>query len=99
MWMWGLGHVFAIAVGISLGLLGGGGTILAVPILVYVMGLGAKSAIAISLVSVGTVSVIGTFLHWKKGNARFDIALLFAPSAMLGAYLGAIVASFPWISC
>jgi len=95
---WGVGHFCAIAVGMSLGLLGGGGAILAVPILVYVMGVEVKSAIAISLVSVGSVSAIGTFLHWKKGSVRWDIALLLAPAAMVGAYLGAFVASFAWIS-
>ncbi|MEO1622974.1 MAG: sulfite exporter TauE/SafE family protein, partial [Cyanobacteria bacterium J06632_3] len=95
---WGLGHVCAIAVGISLGLIGGGGAILAVPILVYVLGVGPKSAIAISLVSVGTVSAMGTVLHWRAGRVRLDIALLFAPAAMLGAYLGALIASFSWIS-
>ena len=98
MLVWGIGHFCAIAVGISLGLIGGGGSILAVPILVYVMGVGVKSAIAISLVSVGTVSAIGAFLHWQKGNMRIDIALLFAPAAMVGAYLGAFVASFSWVS-
>ena len=98
MLIWSLGHFCAIAVGISLGLLGGGGSILALPILIYVMGLGVKGAIAISLVSVGTVSAIGTFLHWQKGNVRLDIALLFAPAAMVGAYSGAFMASFPWVS-
>lgn len=95
---WLLASVGAFAVGISLGLIGGGGSILAVPILIYVLGLGAKSAIAISLVSVGMVSLIGTFLHWRKGNVRMDIALAFAPAAMVGAYLGALLAGFPWVS-
>ena len=98
MFAWVFGHFCAIAVGISLGLLGGGGAILAVPILVYVLGVGVKGAIATSLVSVGTVSAIGTFLHWKKDSVRFDIALLFAPAAMVGAYLGALVASLSWVS-
>lgn len=95
---WLLASAGAFAVGISLGLLGGGGSILAVPILVYVLGLGAKNAIAISLISVGMVSLIGTFLHWQKGNVRLDIALVFAPAAMVGAYLGALLAGLPWIS-
>ncbi|MEM9088615.1 MAG: sulfite exporter TauE/SafE family protein [Cyanobacteria bacterium P01_F01_bin.53] len=95
---WLLATAGAFAVGISLGLLGGGGSILAVPILVYVLGLGAKNAIAISLISVGMVSLIGTFLHWQKGNVRLDIAFVFAPAAMLGAYLGALLAGLPWIS-
>ena len=73
---WGLGHFCAIAVGISLGLLGGGGSILAVPILVYVMGVWAKGAIAISLVSVGAVSAMGAFLHWKKENVLVPALVL-----------------------
>ncbi|MEO0645695.1 MAG: sulfite exporter TauE/SafE family protein [Cyanobacteria bacterium J06650_10] len=92
------GHVCAIAIGISLGLMGGGGSILAVPILVYVLGMGAKSAIAISLGSVGVVSLIGAVLHWQKGNVRIDIVLMFAPAAMVGAYLGTRLAGLPWIS-
>ncbi|MGD1867665.1 MAG: sulfite exporter TauE/SafE family protein [Phormidesmis sp.] len=98
MFAWGFGHFCAIAVGVSLGLMGGGGAILAVPILIYVIGVEAKSAIAISLVSVGTVSAMGAFLHWQKGNVRFDVAALFAPAAMVGAYLGALLASFSWVS-
>jgi uncharacterized membrane protein YfcA len=52
--IWIIGHFLAICIGLSLGLIGGGGSILAVPILVYVMGLGAKAAIAMSLIIVGT---------------------------------------------
>lgn len=44
-----VGHVLAVCIGLSLGLIGGGGSILAVPILVYVMGVGSKIAIAMSL--------------------------------------------------
>ncbi|MDJ0707521.1 MAG: sulfite exporter TauE/SafE family protein [Leptolyngbyaceae cyanobacterium MO_188.B28] len=93
-----LGHIFAVAVGLSLGLLGGGGSILAVPILIYVMGVGTKEAIAISLVSVGVVSSIGAISHGLEGKVKLNVALIFAPAAMLGAYFGAHLASFPWIS-
>jgi uncharacterized membrane protein YfcA len=54
-----IGHILAVGIGLSLGLIGGGGSILAVPILVYVMGLGSKSAIALSLFVVGSVSLVG----------------------------------------
>ena len=43
-----IGHILAVCIGLSLGLIGGGGSILAVPILVYVMGIGSKVAIAIT---------------------------------------------------
>lgn len=96
--IWIIGHFLAICIGLSLGLIGGGGSILAVPILVYVMGLGAKMAIAMSLVIVGTVSLIGAVPHWMQGNVNLRVAAMFAPTAMLGAYLGARLAGFPFIT-
>lgn len=93
-----IGHFLAAAIGISLGLMGGGGSILAVPVLVYVMGVAPKSAIAMSLVIVGTVSLIGAIPHWQLGNVRFQTALLFGSTAMLGAYLGARLAALPFIT-
>lgn len=93
-----IGHVLAVVVGLSLGLIGGGGSILAVPILVYVMGVAPKEAIAISLASVGTVSAIGAIFHGLEKRVRGDIALIFAPTAMLGAFIGAYGASLPWVS-
>ncbi|MDP8963941.1 MAG: sulfite exporter TauE/SafE family protein [Cyanobacteriota bacterium] len=93
-----VGHFLAAAIGASLGLIGGGGSILAVPVLVYVMGIAPKSAIAMSLVIVGTVSFLGAIPHWRLGNVRVQIALMFAPTAMLGAYLGARLAALPFIT-
>jgi uncharacterized membrane protein YfcA len=96
--IWIIGHVLAVAIGVSLGLIGGGGSILAVPILVYVMGLTPKAAIATSLVVVGTVSLIGVIPHWWQQNVNFKTAAIFTPAAMLGAYLGARIASLPLIT-
>ncbi|MGP1371568.1 MAG: sulfite exporter TauE/SafE family protein [Almyronema sp.] len=93
-----VGHGLAIAVGVSLGLIGGGGSILAVPVLVYVLGLSPKAAIAMSLVTVGTVSLIGAIPHWRQGNVDLKIAAIFAPAAMVGAYAGARLAGLPWVS-
>lgn len=93
-----VGHFLAVAIGLSLGLMGGGGSILAVPVLVYVMGVTPKAAIAMSLVIVGTVSLLGTIPHWQLGNIRFQTALLFGSTAMLGAYLGARLTALPWIT-
>ncbi len=93
-----IGYIPAVCIGISLGLIGGGGSILAIPVLVYVMEVPAKSAIAMSLVIVGIVSLIGVIPHWQQGNVNFKTAALFAPAAMLGAYIGARIASLPFIT-
>jgi uncharacterized membrane protein YfcA len=98
MFMLIFGYFLAVAIGLSLGLIGGGGSILAVPILVYVMGVGIKEAIAMSLFIVGIVSLVGAIPHWFQGNVNLKIAALFAPAAMLGAYSGARLAALPWIT-
>lgn len=92
-----LGTLFAVCIGITLGFIGGGGSILALPILKYVMGVETKSAVAMTLVIVGAVSLIGVIPHWLQGNVNFKTALLFSPAAMLGAYIGARIASLPII--
>ncbi|AFY46148.1 putative permease [Nostoc sp. PCC 7524] len=96
--IWIIAHFLAVCVGISLGLIGGGGSILAVPILVYVLGVPLKSAIAMSLVTVGAVSLIGIIPHWLQNHVNFQTAALFSPSAMLGAYIGARLASLPIVT-
>ncbi len=84
-----LGYALALVVGLSLGLLGGGGAILTVPIFVYVLGFDAKLAIAMSLPVVGITSLIGAAGHWKSGNVRIKTAAIFGIIAMAGAYAGA----------
>ncbi|PZD71132.1 hypothetical protein C1752_07860 [Acaryochloris thomasi RCC1774] len=93
-----LGHILAVGIGVSLGLIGGGGSILAVPLLVYVMGVGSKVAIAMSLAIVGTVSLVGAIPHWFQGNVNLKTVVIFTPVAMVGAYLGARLAGLPFIS-
>ena len=93
-----VGHLLAVAIGLSLGLIGGGGSILAVPILVYVMGVSSKVAIAMSLAIVGTVSVIGAIPHWQQGNVNLKIAIAFIPSAMVGAFLGARITALSFVT-
>ncbi len=83
-----LTYVLAALVGISLGTLGGGGSILAVPILVYVARLPAKEAIASSLLIVGGTSAVGAFRHWRYRNIDVRAALLFGAASMGGAFLG-----------
>jgi uncharacterized membrane protein YfcA len=89
-----LGLTLALLVGLSLGLLGGGGSILTVPIFVYVLGFAAKPAIAMSLPVVGATSLVGAVRHWRDGNVNVRIALMFGGLAMLGAYAGARLAAF-----
>ena len=96
--VWLIGHLLAVCIGLSLGLIGGGGSILAVPILVYVMGFGSMGAIAMSLVIVGMVSLIGAIPHWLQGNVNLKTAIIFTPAAMLGAYMGARIAGFPFVT-
>jgi uncharacterized membrane protein YfcA len=88
-----LGLALAVVVGLSLGLLGGGGSILTVPIFVYVLGFAAKPAIAMSLPVVGTTSLVGAIRHWRNGNVQARLALAFGGVAMIGAYVGAKLAT------
>ena len=81
-------------IGLSLGLLGGGGSILTVPVLVYLLGFGAKEAIAMSLAVVGATSLVGAVGHWRSGHVNVRVALLFGSVAMVGTYLGARLAVF-----
>jgi uncharacterized membrane protein YfcA len=89
-----LGLGLAALVGLSLGLLGGGGSILTVPILVYVLGYGAKEAIAMSLAVVGTTSLVGAAGHWRAGNVKLRVALLFGAVAMAGSFLGSRLSAY-----
>lgn len=87
-----VGYLLAALVGISLGMMGGGGSILTVPIFVYVLGFDPKLAIAMSLPVIGITSLVGAFGHWKAGNVHLRTALSFGVVAMLGAFGGARVA-------
>lgn len=99
MLIWVIGLLLAVCIGISLGLLGGGGSILAVPVLIYVMGVPTKSAVAMSLMIVGSVSLIGAIPHWRAGNINFKNAFIFGATTMLGAFLGAkAAATLPFIT-
>jgi uncharacterized protein len=89
-----LGLALAALIGLSLGLLGGGGSILTVPVLVYVLGVDAKPAIAMSLPVVGITSLVSAALHWRLGNVRVATALTFGVVAMVGAFGGAKLSGF-----
>jgi len=83
-----LGYGLAVVIGISLGLLGGGGAILTVPVLVYVMGLDVKQAVPTSLVIVGLTAFTGMLRHRKAGTVNVRAAITFAPAAILGSLIG-----------
>ena len=83
-----LGHALASLIGVSLGFFGGGGSILTVPLLVYVFGLDPKVAIASSLPIVGLASLAGAARHWRAGNVRPREGLCFGAAGMAGAYAG-----------
>lgn len=87
-----LAALLAIIVGVTLGLLGGGGSILTVPAIVYALGVEPKTAIVMGLPIVGGAALIGVVQHWRLGNIRFSIAIPFGIAAMLGAFGGALLA-------
>ena len=84
--------LLAVVVGLSLGLLGGRGSILTVPIFVYAAGFAPRTAVAMSLPVVGIASAIGAIGHWRAGNVNWRSALPFGVIAMAGAFAGAFVA-------
>jgi uncharacterized membrane protein YfcA len=86
--------LLSLPIGISLGLLGGGGSILTVPVLIYALGVEEKSAIAASLIVVGTTSIFAAVTHARAGNVVWRTALIFAGAGMVGAYVGGFVAKF-----
>jgi uncharacterized membrane protein YfcA len=89
-----VGYALAALIGLSLGLMGGGGSILTVPIFVYVLAFDPKLAIAMSLPVVGVTSLVGALGHWRGGNVDLKTAALFGVVAMIAAYAGARLAAF-----
>jgi uncharacterized protein len=81
--------VLAALIGLVLGALGGGGSMLTVPALVYGLSVDPKHAVAMSLPIVGLTSMIGAVSHWRTGDVEPRWALMFGVFAMFGAYGGA----------
>lgn len=81
----------ALLVGVSLGLLGGGGSILTVPILTAVAGVDPRAAIASSLLVVGVTSAVSFVQHARAGRVRWRIGGLFGAAGAVGAVLGGLV--------
>jgi uncharacterized protein len=84
----------SLLIGVSLGLLGGGGSILTLPILTYVVGMATKPAIASSLFVVAVTSAIGVIAHARAGRVRWRTGVLFGSSGMVGAYAGGRLARY-----
>jgi len=76
-------------IGCSLGLFGGGGSILAVPVLVYVSHVAPAAAVGMSLAIVGSTSLIAAFAHWRRGRVHGGTALRFGAAGILSALVGA----------
>ena len=83
----------AIAIGVSLGLLGSGGSILTVPVLVYLVGQDEKVAIAGSLFIVGSIALAGSLQFIRAGFINWRSVATFGLPGMAGTYLGAVIAA------
>lgn len=84
-----VGLILCIGIGLSLGLIGGGGSIVTVPVLVYALRVEPREAVAMSLAVVGATSLIGAALHHRQGAVRVQAAVLFAGAGVLSSFLGA----------
>ena len=81
------GYAAAVFIGLSLGLIGGGGSILTVPILVYFFHIDPVIATTYSLFVVGITSSAGAYSHYRKGNVNFKIALLFGVPSLIAIFI------------
>lgn len=82
--------LLSVLIGLSLGLLGGGGSILTVPILTYVAGLDPKEAITTSLFVVGVTSLVSVVTHARKKRVKWRTGLIFGAAGMIGALGGGL---------
>lgn len=83
--------LLSVVIGLSLGLLGGGGSILTVPILTYAAGLDPKEAIAASLFVVGATSAFSAVNHARNGRVKWRTGLIFGAAGMAGAFGGGLI--------
>jgi hypothetical protein len=84
-----IGLLLSAAIGLSLGLIGGGGSIITVPVLVYVMGMAPRDAVSMSLAVVGATSLLGASLHYRNGAVDWRAGALFGGAGLAGAFFGA----------
>lgn len=81
-----IGYVASIFIGISLGLIGGGGSVLTVPVLVYLFGIDAELSTAYSLFIVGTTALVGGIRNATLGNVNYKTAVVFTIPAFIAVY-------------
>ncbi|MDX5423090.1 MAG: sulfite exporter TauE/SafE family protein [Hymenobacteraceae bacterium] len=81
-----LGYFAALVIGLSLGLIGGGGSILTVPVLVYLIGLSPVISTAYSLFIVGLTSLVGSYKFYKKGLVSLKTAIVFGIPSIVAVY-------------
>lgn len=86
--------IFGFLIGFLPGLMGGGGSIMAVPIFVYLMGFNVKTAVCMGLIVVGITSFIGGLRYWRLNCVRWRIVAVFGPVAMIASYSGALLSAF-----
>lgn len=82
-----IGYIASIFMGLSLGMIGGGGSILTVPILVYLFGTNPITATAYSLFIVGSTALVGGISYLKKGEVDLKTGFIFAVPSFIGVYL------------
>lgn len=81
------GYLASVLIGIALGLIGGGGSILTVPVLVYLFGVDAVSATAYSLAIVGATSLLGSVDYFRQGLVNLRTAVIFGIPSIVAVYL------------
>ncbi len=81
-----IGYIASLLIGLSLGLIGGGGSILTVPVLVYLFGVNPVLATAYSLFIVGTTSLVGAFPKYKSGEVNLKTALIFGVPSIAAVF-------------
>jgi uncharacterized protein len=88
-----LAIVAGLLIGLSLGALGGGGSILTVPVLVYLLGQSPHQATTASLLVVGLAAIIGALTHARAGRARVKTGLVFGLLGVAGSYTGSLASA------
>lgn len=81
-----LGYLASLLIGVSLGLIGGGGSILTMPVMVYLFGVSPVMATSYSLFVVGSTSLVGAAQQYKQGTVNIRMALLFAATSMVTVF-------------
>ena len=86
--------LLSLGVGVSLGVLGSGGSIVMLPVLVYVASVDPQAAVGMSLAIVGGTSAFGAVTHYRKGHFHLQAAAFFSISGMVGAFFGSKLTHF-----